>query len=119
MTTTTHREHCCEQPPAHPAQDDYGALAYMLTFEEIDDAIDVLERIISAREEENHLIADYVNTANGGVSVNMPLHRAIDQLRAERAHRAIPEAVMDAAIAQLEGTTDDDTQDDDYDCDHT
>lgn len=111
MTTCHH-----EQPPAL-AQDDYGALAYMLTFEEIDDAIDVLERIISAREEENRQMSQYIG-AQGGVSINMTLHKAIDQLRAERGHRAIPEAVMDAAIEQLEGPTPDAAQDTQCNCDH-
>lgn len=108
MTTTSH-----EQPPAL-SQDNYGALAYMLTFEEIDDAIDVLERIISARENENKRLNLYSNSVHGGLNINAPLETAIDQLRAERSHRAIPEDVMDAAIDRLHGEeSTEDTESDD------
>lgn len=119
MTTTAQPcEHRCEQPPAL-AQVDYGALAYMLTFEEIDDAIDVLERIISSRESEDETMPRYNTSGRGGLALNIELHAAIDQLRAERTHRAIPEAIMDAAIEQLDGTADDDRDDDTRcDCDH-
>ena len=86
--------------------DDYGALSQMLTFEEVDDAIDVLERLAAIRERENRAMSRYNVDVIGradGLAVNRSLREAVEQLRADRVFRAIPEAAMDAAITCLEG----------------
>ncbi|WP_270449955.1 hypothetical protein [Kocuria marina] len=96
--------HPAQQAPA-PATVDHGALSQLLTCEEIDDAVDVLERLISIREREDEAMHRYTTDYTGtGLAMNRSLRDAIEQLNADRAFRAIPEAAMDAAILCLEST---------------
>lgn len=82
-----------------------GALPHLLTFEEIDDAIDVLERILATRHAEEEARDPYgVGRSSSVENSNGYLEQAIGQLRTARIYRAIPEAALDAALNQLEQT---------------
>lgn len=81
--------------PHHP---DHNARTYVFTTEEIDAAVELLERLITAREREQEALNLYMEDVKGGPAVNVPLRKAVEQLRSERWRRAIPEAVLDAAL---------------------
>lgn len=91
---------------------DLGALSRLFSFEEVDDAIDLLERLARYRAEED-AVTDAADTHyQGGLKINTDVYAVIHQLRAVRQFNAIPEAALEAALAAAGYPLEDDEAED-------
>lgn len=80
-----------------------GALEHLLTFEEVDDAIDVLQRLIDVRTAELTREGPYMaHLGQLATEQNRDIETVIAQLKTARIYRAIPADAYDAAVHQLE-----------------
>ena len=70
--------------------------------------MDLLERLIEAREQEQASLNLYVQDVKGGPAVNVPLRHTLDQLRSERWRRAVPEAALEAALEPADASEESD-----------
>lgn len=102
--TTAHDEH---------HEHDLGALAHMVTFEEIDDAITTIERVLEIFETKRQTLPPYyAQFADPDAGNVTRLEDAIGQLRTARSLHAIPEAALEAALAAAGYPLDDEDEDD-------
>lgn len=90
MTTT---------PADQDRERELGALRRLFSFEEVDDAIDLLERLSRGREEEDAETGSGVTYPQAGLKINGPVYDVITQLRTVRRFNAVPEAALEAAYA--------------------
>lgn len=117
MTTTTAEDQQEIEGQQPVGERDYGALGHLLTFEEIDDAIDTLERILALRTAQraarSQVSPFYALSADPERGLNDHLASTIGQLREARRFDAIPETALDAAIEAAGNPPAGDTGEDD------
>lgn len=102
--TTTHDDQARER--------DLGALAHLVTFEEIDDAITTIERVLEVDEATRVTRPPYyAQIADPDAGNVTRLRDAIGQLHTARRLHAIAEAALEAALAAAGHPLDDETED--------